>query len=192
MRQTNTIESNEDENISEFNTLIENIINREHITFIDDNQPLKICDSNIDDEISNIEEETYPFDDYRMPPSETAYVADVQYTLRDDAGIAVAPGDNKTPLRISDKNYEVLPHLYLFPSAKIGYTFQRVNSLSPCKYFNQILMNYTQNLRRTVTTYFWHSPLCSILNLISSINIAMQKIKSNNLTAGILSQQLNN
>ena len=77
MQRVSTIESNEDENISEFNTPVENIINRKHITFIDDNQPLKICDFNIDDEISNIEEETYPLGDYRMLPSETAYVADV-------------------------------------------------------------------------------------------------------------------
>ena len=30
-----------------------------------------------------------------MSSSETAYVTDVQYALRDDTGIAIAPGENK-------------------------------------------------------------------------------------------------
>ena len=140
----NTIESNEDENISEFNTPNDSIINIDHITFIDDNQPSKIRDLNIDDEISgekdNIEEEYNLVDDYPMPCSETAYVEGVQYALRDDPGIAIAPGEDKTPLPIvSDKNSEVLAHPYLFPTGKFGYTFQRDNYLSPCKYFNQRL-----------------------------------------------------
>ena len=35
-----------------------------------------------------------------MSSSETAYVTDVQYALRDDTGIVIAPGENKTPLPI--------------------------------------------------------------------------------------------
>ena len=104
----NTIESNENENISEFNTPNENIINRDHITFIDDNQPWKNRDFNINDEISvekdDIEEENNLLDDYRMLCFETLYVEGVQYALRDDAGIAIALRENKIPLPIiSDK-----------------------------------------------------------------------------------------
>ena len=85
------------------------MINRDHITFTDDNQPLKFSDFSIKDdsaEKDNVEEESNPLDDYRIPSSETAYVADVQYDLRDDAGLAIAPGENKIPLPIiSDENY---------------------------------------------------------------------------------------
>ena len=88
----NTIESKKDENISEFNTPNEKIINREHITFIDDNQPLNM----ISVEKDHIEEESNPLDDYRMSSYKAAYTADGQYALRGDAGIAIAPRENKT------------------------------------------------------------------------------------------------
>ena len=103
------------------------MINRDHITFIDDNQPLKISDFSIKDdstEKDSVKEESNPLDDYRIPSSETTYVADVQYDLRDDAGLAIAPGENKMPLPIiSDENCEPLAPPYLFPTGKFGYTY---------------------------------------------------------------------
>ena len=124
------------------------MINRDHITFIDDNQSLKISDFSIKDdsaEKDNVEEESNRLDDYRIPSSETAYVADVQYDLRDDAGLAIVSGEIKMPLPIiSDENCELLAHPYLFPTGKFGYTYQRGISLNPSKYFNQRLLNYSQ------------------------------------------------
>ena len=93
-----------------------------------------------------------------MPCSETAYVEGVQYALRDDPGIAIAPRENKMPLPfISDKNCEVLAHPYLFPTGKFGYTFQRGNYLSPCKYFNQRLLNYTQKFESDIDYIFFYT-----------------------------------
>ena len=113
------------------------MINRDHITFIDDNQPLKISDFSIKDdsaEKENVEEESNPLDDYRIPSSETAYVAEVQYDLRDDAGLAKAPGENKMSFPIiSDESCELLAHLYLFLTRKFRCTYQRGISLSPSK-----------------------------------------------------------
>ena len=84
-------------------------------------------------------------DDYWIPSSETAYVADVQHDLGGNAGLAIVPGENKMPLPIiSDENCEVLAHPYLFPTGKFGYTYQRGISLSPSKYFNQRLLNHSQ------------------------------------------------
>ena len=123
------------------------MINRDHIIFIDDNQPLKICDFSIKDdsaEKDNVEEESNPLDDYRIPSSETAYVADVKYDLRDDTGLAIAPGENKILLPIiSDENCELLAHPYLFPIGKFSYIYQKGISLSPSKYFKQRLLNYS-------------------------------------------------
>ena len=85
----NTIETNEDQNIPDCHIQKTKVINRNHITFIDDNQPLKISDFSIKNdsaEKDNVEEESNPLDDYRITSSETPYVADVQYDLRDDAG----------------------------------------------------------------------------------------------------------
>ena len=144
----NTIETNEDQNIPDCHIQKTKVINRDHITFIDDNQPLKIFDFSLKDdsaEKDNVEEESNPLDDYWIPSSETAYVADVQYDLRDDAGLVIAPGENKMPLPIiSDENCELLAHAYLFLTGKFGYTYKRGISLSSSKYFNQRLLNYSQ------------------------------------------------
>ena len=168
------------------------MINRDHITFIDDNQPLQISDFNTKDdsaEKDKIEEESNPLDDYRIPSSETAYVVDIQYDLRDDEGLAIAPGENKMPLPIiRDENCELLAHPYLFPTGKFGCTYQREISLSPSKHFNQRLLNYSQKFASASNSIFFAQSVMQHLKLNSSINIAMQKIKSNNLTAGTLSQ----
>ena len=106
------IETNEDQNISDCHIQERKGINRDHITFIDYNQPLKIFDFSIKDdsaENDNVEGESNPLDDYRIPFSETAYVADVQYDLRDDAALAITPGENKMPLPIiSDESCELI------------------------------------------------------------------------------------
>ena len=188
----NTIETNEDQNIPDCHIQKTKVINRDHITFIDDNEPLKISDFSIKDdsaEKDNVEEESNSLDDYWIPSSETAYVADVQYDLRDDAGLAIAPGKNKMHLPIiSDENCELLAHPYFFPPRKFGYTYQRGISLSPSKYYNQRLLNYSQKFALDSDYIFFAQSVMQHLKLNSSINIAMQKIKSNNVTAGILSQ----
>ena len=112
-------------------------------------------------EKDNGEEESNPLDDYWIPSSETAYVTDVQYDLRDDAGLEIAPGENKMPLSIiSDENFELLAHPYLFPTGVLGYTYQRDISLSPSKSFNPRLI--VRSFHRTVITSFLHSLLSSI------------------------------
>ena len=128
-------------------------------------------------------------DDYRIPSSETAYVADVQYDLRDDEGLAIAPRQNKMPLPIiSDENCELLAHPYLFPTGKFGYTYESGISLSPSKYFNQRLLNYSQKFASDIDYIFFAQSVMQHLKLNNCISIAMQKIQSNNLTAGTLSQ----
>ena len=131
------IETNEDQNIPDCRIQKTKVINRDHITFIDGNQPLKISDFSIKDdsaEKDNAEEESNPLDEYRVLSSESVYVADVQYDLRDDAGLAIAPGENTMPLPIiSDENCELLAHPYLFPIGKFCYSYQRGISLSPSK-----------------------------------------------------------
>ena len=140
-------------------------------------------------EKDNVEEESNPLDDYRIPSSETAYVTDVQYDLRDDAGLEIAPGENNMPLSIiSDENCELLAHSYLFPTGMLAYTYQRDISLSPSKSFNPRLLSYSQKFSSDSDYIFFAQSVKQHLKLNNSINIAMQKIKSNNLTAGILFQ----
>ena len=114
-------------------------------------------------------------DDYRIPSSETAHFVDVEYDLRDNEGFSKAPGENKMPLPISsDENCELLAHSYLFPTGKFGYTYQRGISLSPSKYFNQRLLNYSQKFALDIDYIFFEQSVMQHLKLKSSINIAMR------------------
>ena len=59
----NAIETNENQNIRDCHIQKTKVINRDHITFIDDNQPLKISDFSIKDDSAkkdNVEEQSNP------------------------------------------------------------------------------------------------------------------------------------
>ena len=58
--------------------------------------------------------------------------------------------------------------------------------LSPVKYFNQRLLNYKQKFASDSDYIFFAHSVTQHLNLNSRINIAMQKIKADGLTAGML------
>ena len=61
-----TIETTEDQNIPDCHIQKTEVINRDHINFIDNNQPLKISDFGIKDDSAqkeNVEVESNPLDD---------------------------------------------------------------------------------------------------------------------------------
>lgn len=104
----------------------------------------------------------------------------------DDDMLVVAPGEGKKPLSIiSDKNCEELAHPHLFPTGKFGYNVERLTKLSPTKYFNQRLLNYSQKFASDADYIFYAHHVIQQLNLKSRINIAMKKLCGNNLTAGM-------
>ena len=172
------------------------------ITFVNDNQiqqniypkdfvgTLPQTHVSADETFYNVElEDDNPLDELRLNSSETAYVQDLMYEILDDACMAIAPGENKLPLPIiCDENCEVLAHPYLFPTGQFGYTYGRDVALSPCKYFNQRLLNYTQAFASDSDYIFFAQAVTKHLNLNRSINIAMQKIRFEGLTAGELSK----
>ena len=164
------------------------------ITFIDDSVPAKILpfhdiDFSCEFVQPEVEDEENPLDKCRLGSGETAYVPDLAYVITDDATISIAPGENKTPIPIiCDENCEVLAHPTLFPKGSFGYTVQRETKLSPSKYFNQRLLNYTQRFAADSDYIFFAQSVLQHLNLNGSINIAMKKIKADGLTAGTLSQ----
>ena len=91
------------------------------------------------------EEENNPLDSYRVAASETAYVPELPFSFADEQNVTIAPGEDRQPLAIiCDEKCEMLAHPHLFPKGKFGYTYDRDIKLSPCKYFNQRLLNYTQ------------------------------------------------
>ena len=63
--------------------------------------------------------------------------------------------------------------------------------LSPSKYFNQRLLNYTQKFSSDSDYIFFAQSVIQKLNLSNQINIAMRKVTSNQLTAGMLTSNFN-
>ena len=113
---------------------------------------------------------------------------DIAYEVTESA-LEIAPGENKAPLPIIlDDNCEVLAHPHLFPKGKFGYTHKRNIPLSPTKYFNQRLLNYSQKFASDSDYIFFAQSVLQHLNLNNSINIAMKKVKMDGLTAGTLSK----
>ena len=76
----------------------------------------------------------------------------------------------------------------MLPTAKYGYQIEREIPLSPSKYFNQRILHCTHKFAAdSVYISFAHSVLQKT-QLGSQINIAMKKLVTNNLTAGMMSK----
>ena len=86
-----------------------------------------------------------------------------------------------------DEKCEELAHPYLFSTGKFGFRVERDNKLSPIKYFNQCLLNYKQKFAADSDYIFYALSVTLQLNLNSQINMAMKKVCTNRLTAGMLS-----
>ena len=74
------------------------------------------------------------------------------------------------------------------PTGQFGYKVDRKIKLSPNKYFNQRLLNYKQKFASESDYVFFAHAVYQHLNMTSRINIAMRKVCSNQLTAGVLSR----
>ena len=109
--------------------------------------------------------------------------------LSEDEFITIAPGEGIQPLSIlNDSHCEELAHPHLFPTGKFGYQVKRDVALSPVKYFNQRFLNYTQKFASDSDYIFFAHSVILKLYLNNQINIAMRKVASNSLTAGMLNR----
>eukprot|EP00111_Clytia_hemisphaerica_P014081 TCONS_00041443-protein len=137
----------------------------------------------------NEEEEDNPLDHLRVPASETVLVPELPYQVIDDSNVTIAPGEDKKPLPIiCDEDCEMLAHPHLFPTGESGYNHERDEKLSPTRYFNQRLLNYSLKFSSDSGYIFYAQSLLQHLNLNNSINTALKKIQTEGLTAGQLSQ----
>ena len=85
---------------------------------------------------------------------------------------------------LSDDICEELAFPYLFPEGKFGYKPTRELNLSPVKYFNLHLLNYTQMFASDSIFY----KLLQQLKLNNGINIALRKVCADLVTAEMLPQ----
>jgi len=76
----------------------------------------------------------------------------------------IAPGENKTPESFFNDDFcEEQAFPYLFPKGRFGYKIARAVKLSPVKYFNQRLLNYTQRFPSNAD-YIFFCPLSNAAN----------------------------
>ena len=140
------------------------------------------------DQSNELEEIDNPLDRYRLGANDSALIPTIPCQINEE-DITIAPGEGIKPLSIlTDKHCEELAHPHLFPTGKFGYKVDRKVPLSPIKYFNQRLLNYKQKFSSDPDYIFFAHSVTQQLNLNSRVNIAMQKVKSGQLTAGMLSR----
>ena len=118
------------------------------------------------------EEDENPLDLLRFNSQETMFVSNVPTPEE----ISIAPGEGKQPTSVlNDIFCEGLSFPYLFPNGHFGYKVERQVNLSPVKYFNQRLLNYTQMFASDPDYIFFALSVSQQLKLQSQINIGMKK-----------------
>ena len=136
-------------------------------------------------------EEIYedPLSKFRAPSVETTIISEVPSNCELEQEITIALGEGKQPILVlNDKFCEELAHPHLFPSGRYGYQIEREIPLSPSKYFNRRPLHYSQKFAAHSDYIFFAHSVLQKIQLSSPINIAMKKVISNNLTAGMFSK----
>ena len=185
---------------------------RAALQYLKDNNPLykevQIDVSNIASELLNFEEDkqTSPFVDEkngldedenpgdmdRLGSNQTMLISNIPFQVENEDTIAIAPCEGKIPISIlMDPFCEELAFPNLFPKGQFGCNIQRDVKLTPTKYFNQRLLNYKQRFASDPDYIFFALSVLQQLSLNSSINIAMKKVTSRGITAGLLSSNYN-
>ena len=137
---------------------------------------------------SNIELNENPLDTYRCSASETVLVN----ASCENEFISIAPGKNVRPESLTNDIFcEEVSHPHLFPTEKFGFQTKRKLYLTSTKYFNQRLLNYTQKFSSNSDHRFFAHSVMQKLNRSGQVNIAMRKVTSSLLTAGMHSSNFN-
>ena len=140
-------------------------------------------------EESALEEGENPLAAFHSPSLETTITTETPTTGELEESIVIAPGEGKKPVSILNVIYcERMAHPHLFPTDRFGYKVKRKVPLTPSKYFNQRLLNYSQKFASDSDYIFFAHAVMQKIQLNDQINIAMRKIASDNLNAGMLSK----
>ena len=89
---------------------------------------------------------------------------------------SIAPGEGKHPVHfMQDKHCQELAFPVLFPLGRLGYQVERAVKLSPTKYFNARLLNYTRKFAANPEYLFFAQYITEQKKVQDSINIALKK-----------------
>ena len=129
-----------------------------------------------------------PLAEFQSPSLETTITTEIPTVDNIEQSIAIAPGEGKKPISIlNDTSCGEMAHLHLFPTGKFGYKVKRDVLLTPSKYFNQQLLNYSQHFASDPDYLFFVHSVMQKIQLNDQISTAMRKITSNSLNAVMLS-----
>ena len=130
-----------------------------------------------------------PLAKFKTVSDETTVISEIPSATDIEEPFTVTPGEGKKPRTLfGDEFCEELAHLHLFPTGKFGYKAEREIQISPSKYFNQRLLNYSQKFAYDSDYIFFTRSVLQKLQLNSQINITMKKAACSTLTAGMLSK----
>ena len=149
----------------------------------------EINDNTRSDQKCYIEDSENPLGQFQTPSAETTITTEIPTLDGLGEGIVTAPGEGKKPLSVLHDGYcEEMAHPHLFPTDKFGYKVMRKFHLTPKKYFNQRLLNHSQQFASDRDYIFFTHAVMQKIQLNDQINIAMKKIASDNLNPGKLSK----
>ena len=101
--------------------------------------------------------------------------------------ISIVPGKGKQPYSsLAYENCEPLSFPYHLPTGKFGCRVEQEGKLSPAKYFNQRLLNFSQLFASSADYIFYALSVRQQLKMNSQINMALKKVCSGQTTGGML------
>ena len=155
------------------------------IDAIIDHDSFPIANDNSSNDDSDVEGEN-PLNAERAGSDEICLIPNIYNS--DQGVLDIAPGEGKQPFSFfTDQFCEELAFPFLFPNGKFGYKVNRSVTVTPTKYFNQRLLNYTQRFSSCADYIFFAHYVTQQINLFNQMNVATRKVQGQ-LTAG----QLNN
>ena len=126
---------------------------------------------------------------FKSVSDKTTFISEIPTATDIEEAIVVTPGEEKQPVMLlGDEFCEELAHSHLFASGKFGCEAKREIPISPSRYFNQRLLNYSKEFASDSDYLFFAHSVLPKLQLNRQINIAMRKVACSTLTAGMPSK----
>ena len=118
-----------------------------------------------------------PLAKFKTVSDETTVISEMTSATDIEEPFIVTPGEEKKPRTLlGDEFCEELAHPHIFPTGKFGCMTEREIKISPSKYFNQRVLNYSPKFARDSDYIFFAHSVLQKLQLNIQINIAMTKV----------------
>ena len=125
---------------------------------------------------------------FQSPSLETTITTKTPTIVELEESIVIAPGEGKKPTSILNDTYcEEMVHPHLLSTGRFGYKVKRNVPLTPSKYFNLRLLNYSQKFA-SGSDYIFLAIVMQRIYLNDQMSISIKKTVSDNPNTGMLSK----